>query len=76
MDRLLTLDVHNPAAFDNAFRLPAWNLQCAELFAEHFAPRVGDAAVVAVSPDSGGPSALNTFARPWSGNWDVRSAAP
>ncbi|AOE60727.1 ribose-phosphate diphosphokinase [Pseudomonas corrugata] len=61
VDRLLTLDVHNPAAFDNAFRLPAWNLQCAELFAEHFATRVGDAAVVVVSPDSGGTKRAEHF---------------
>ncbi|MFQ6559115.1 ribose-phosphate diphosphokinase [Pseudomonas sp. Lb2C1-1] len=61
VDRLLTLDVHNPAAFDNAFRLPAWNLQCAELFAEHFATRVGDAAVVTVSPDSGGTKRAEHF---------------
>ncbi len=61
VDRLLTLDVHNPAAFDNAFRLPAWNLQCSELFAEHFATRVGDTAVVVVSPDSGGTKRAEHF---------------
>ncbi|WP_058545875.1 ribose-phosphate diphosphokinase [Pseudomonas fluorescens] len=61
VDRLQTLDVHNPAAFDNAFRLPAWNLQCSELFAEHFATRVGDTAVVVVSPDSGGTKRAEHF---------------
>lgn len=61
VDRLITLDVHNPAAFDNAFRLPAWNLQCAQLFAEHFATWVGDAEVVAVSPDSGGIKRAEQF---------------
>jgi ribose-phosphate pyrophosphokinase len=61
VDRLITLDVHNPAAFDNAFRLPAWNLQCAELFAEHFAAQVGEAQVVAVSPDSGGAKRAEQF---------------
>lgn len=61
VDRLITLEVHNPAAFDNAFRRPAWSLQCAELFAEHFAPCVGDAEVVAVSPDSGGTKRAEQF---------------
>jgi ribose-phosphate pyrophosphokinase len=61
VDRLIALDVHNPAAFDNAFRLPAWNLPCAELFAEHFASQVGDAQVVAVSPDSGGTKRAEQF---------------
>lgn len=61
VDRLITLEVHNPTAFDNAFRLPAWNLQCAQLFAEHFAKVVGDAEVVAVSPDSGGIKRAEQF---------------
>ena len=61
VDRLITLEVHNPEAFDNAFRMPAWNLQCAELFAEHFAPLVGDAELVAVSPDSGGIKRTEQF---------------
>ncbi|MDZ5436368.1 ribose-phosphate diphosphokinase [Pseudomonas fluorescens] len=61
VDRLIALDVHNPAAFDNAFRIPAWNLQCSELFAGHFAGLVGDAEVVAVSPDSGGTKRAEQF---------------
>ncbi|CAI8818242.1 ribose-phosphate diphosphokinase [Pseudomonas sp. IT-P294] len=61
VDRLITLEVHNTAAFDNAFRRPAWSLQCAELFAEHFAPHVGDTEVVAVSPDSGGTKRAEQF---------------
>ncbi|WP_095195286.1 ribose-phosphate pyrophosphokinase [Pseudomonas sp. Irchel 3A7] len=61
VDRLIALDVHNPAAFDNAFRIPAWNLQCTELFAEHFAGLVGNAEVVAVSPDSGGTKRAEQF---------------
>lgn len=61
VNRLIALDVHNPAAFDNAFRIPAWNLQCSELFAGHFAGLVGDAEVVAVSPDSGGTKRAEQF---------------
>lgn len=61
VDRLVALEVHNPAAFDNAFRIPTWNVQCTELFAEHFARFVGDADVVAVSPDSGGAKRAEQF---------------
>ncbi|QBZ89955.1 ribose-phosphate pyrophosphokinase [Pseudomonas viciae] len=61
VDQLITLEVHNPAAFDNAFRMPAWNLQCTELFAGHFATLVGNDEVVAVSPDSGGVKRAELF---------------
>ena len=61
IDRLMALEVHNPAAFDNAFRIPARNVHCAELFARHFAGHVGDADVVAVSPDSGGAKRAEQF---------------
>ncbi|MGF6154207.1 ribose-phosphate diphosphokinase [Pseudomonas fluorescens] len=61
VDRLVALEVHNPAAFDNAFRIPTWNLQCAELFAGHFAGFVGDAEVVSVSPDAGGTKRAEQF---------------
>lgn len=63
VDRLLTLEVHNPAAFDNAFRVPTQNLGCARLFAELFAVQLGDAEVVAVSPDSGGAKRAEAFRR-------------
>ncbi|WP_222428756.1 ribose-phosphate pyrophosphokinase-like domain-containing protein [Denitratisoma sp. DHT3] len=36
-DRLLTLDVHNPAAFQNAFRHGAEHLETTGLFVEHIA---------------------------------------
>ncbi|PSS51660.1 ribose-phosphate pyrophosphokinase [Pseudomonas sp. BBP2017] len=61
VDQLVTLDVHNPAAFDNAFRIPAWNLQCAELFAEYFVSVVGDAPVMVASPDFGGIKRAEQF---------------
>jgi ribose-phosphate pyrophosphokinase len=61
VDRLVTLDVHNPSAFDNAFRIPTWNLQCAQLFVEYFAGLVGDTEVVAVSPDTGGAKRAEQF---------------
>lgn len=54
MDTLVTVDVHNRAALQNAFRRPAINLSTADLFARHLAPALGDAPVCVVSPDVGG----------------------
>ncbi|TWC29945.1 ribose-phosphate pyrophosphokinase [Pseudomonas sp. SJZ079] len=61
VDRLLSLEVHNVAAFDNAFRIATQHLHSAELFAEHFAGLIGDAEVVAVSPDTGGAKRAEQF---------------
>lgn len=62
VDRLLTLEVHSEAAFDNAFRIPTRNLAGAELLADYFAPRLGaDEPLVAISPDSGGIKRAEQF---------------
>src|SRR5690606_32417076 len=61
VDRLMALEVHNLAAFDNAFRIPTQHLASAELFAAHFAPLVAGAEVVAVSPDAGGAKRAELF---------------
>jgi ribose-phosphate pyrophosphokinase len=53
-DRVVTLDVHNPAAFQNAFRCGTEHLEANELFVGHLVARLGDHAVVVVSPDAGG----------------------
>ena len=60
-DRLVTVDVHNLAAFQNAFRIPACHLDAAALFAAHFAPIIGEAPVAAVSPDPGGVKRADSF---------------
>jgi ribose-phosphate pyrophosphokinase len=60
-DRVLTLDVHNLAAFQNAFRCPTDHLEAKELFVEHFAARLADADVVVVSPDIGGVKRAELF---------------
>lgn len=56
MDRVMALEVHNAAAFDNAFRCEAAHLTAAKLFAEHFSTQLPadrcDCSVV--SPDVGG----------------------
>ncbi|XUW90488.1 ribose-phosphate pyrophosphokinase [Burkholderia sp. M6-3] len=53
-DRIITMDVHNLAAYQNAFRCHTDHLQATALFASYFAPLVGDDEVVVVSPDAGG----------------------
>jgi len=60
-DRVLTLDVHNLAAYQNAFRCPTDHLEAKNLFVEHFATWIGDAEVVVVSPDVGGVKRAEQF---------------
>jgi ribose-phosphate pyrophosphokinase len=54
IDRIVTLEVHNLVAFQNAFRCRTEHLDATRLFVEHFRPLVGSAAVAVVSPDAGG----------------------
>ena len=60
-DRVLTLDVHNLAAYENAFRIRADHLQARRLFVEEFVPRIGREPVVVVSPDVGGVKRAEDF---------------
>lgn len=54
VDRVLTLDVHNLAAYENAFRCGVDHLEARGLFADWFAARLGHEELVVVSPDVGG----------------------
>lgn len=54
VDRVVTLDVHNPAAFENAFRIPAETLDPAPLFAKHLRRKLQGQRIVVLSPDPGG----------------------
>lgn len=54
IDHVMAVDVHNPAAFDNAFRIRADHLTTARLFAEYFAGRGFAGPLAVVSPDLGG----------------------
>lgn len=54
VDALMVLEVHNPAAFQNAFRRPTEQLDSAGLFATHLAPALASGEVAVVSPDAGG----------------------
>lgn len=61
IDRVVALDVHNPSAFDNAYRIPAWNLACAQLFAQRLAPLLAAQVITVVSPDMGGIKRAEQF---------------
>jgi ribose-phosphate pyrophosphokinase len=60
-DRILSIDVHNLAAFQNAFRCPADHLEARPLLARHFAGVLGDEPVVVLSPDVGGMKRAEAF---------------
>ncbi|MBI2801135.1 MAG: ribose-phosphate pyrophosphokinase [Gammaproteobacteria bacterium] len=52
--RVVTLDVHNIAAYQNAFRIPAERLEGGGLFVTDLAHLIGQDAAVVVPPDAGG----------------------
>jgi ribose-phosphate pyrophosphokinase len=54
IERVVVVDVHNLAAFENAFRCPTVHLEARPLFVAHLLPRLRDRKVVVVSPDAGG----------------------
>ena len=53
-DRVVALEVHNVAAFENAFRCPAVHLSSASLLADAVIGAAGDRPLAVVSPDAGG----------------------
>jgi ribose-phosphate pyrophosphokinase len=53
-DALITLETHNVAAFDNAFRLRAIHLDCHPLFFDRVAALAEIVPIAVVSPDPGG----------------------
>ncbi len=61
IDAVMTLDVHNPAAFQNAFRCPTHTLDTRRLFADHMRERCGNGPVVVASPDPGGVKRAQGF---------------
>ncbi|HKM62871.1 MAG TPA: ribose-phosphate pyrophosphokinase [Acidisphaera sp.] len=61
IDRVMTVEVHNIAAFENAFRCPTWHIESAPLLVAHFAPLLNGQSVVAVSPDAGGAKRAEQF---------------
>lgn len=61
VDRVVTLDVHNLAAFQNAARHRTDHLEARKLFVDHFVPLVQRDEVVVVSPDVGGIKRAEEF---------------
>lgn len=59
-DELLTLEVHNPAAFENAFRRRAVSLPAAPLFIDHLGP-APEGPLCVLSPDPGGVKRAELF---------------
>jgi ribose-phosphate pyrophosphokinase len=63
VDEVITVDVHNPAAFENAFRCRTQTVEAAPDFVEHFRVLAASAErVVVVSPDAGGVKRARQFA--------------
>lgn len=60
-DRVITLEAHNLAAFQNAFRCDTDHLDANLLFAKHFQMVVGNDPVAVVSPDMGGVKRAELF---------------
>ncbi|GAB4480960.1 MAG: ribose-phosphate pyrophosphokinase [Burkholderiaceae bacterium] len=58
---VITLEVHNVAAFQNAFRIPTLHLESAEVFAPRAGELVGADPVVVASPDPGGVKRAQLF---------------
>lgn len=52
--KVMTMDAHNPAAFQNAFRIPTDHLEATGLFTDYLAPLLRGREVAVVSPDIGG----------------------
>lgn len=59
-DAIVTLEVHNPAAFENAFRIPTVALTAAPLFVD-YAKRLAAEKLCVVSPDLGGGKRAELF---------------
>ena len=59
-DDVVAVDVHNPAAFENAFRCPTVALTAAPLFVK-YVRSLGDERLCVVSPDPGGTKRADIF---------------
>ena len=61
IDAVVTLEAHNVAALQNAFRIPTVHLDGGAVFAERTLQLVGDAPAVVASPDPGGVKRAQLF---------------
>lgn len=62
VDRIVTVDVHNPAAYENAFRIPAEHLRAGPLLARQLGTRLDSGESAVISPDIGGIRRAEAFA--------------
>jgi ribose-phosphate pyrophosphokinase len=62
VDRVLSMDVHNLAVFQNSFHTVAEHLEARPLFVQRIAEHLADDDVVVVSPDEGGVKRASRFA--------------
>jgi ribose-phosphate pyrophosphokinase len=60
-DRLITLDVHNASALDNAFRIPVDHLSALPMMAAHFTRHLPQGKLAVASPDIGGIKRAQLF---------------
>ncbi len=60
-DVVVTLDVHNPAAFENAFRRPTVALTAVPLFIDYAQKNLAGDTLCVVSPDPGGTKRADVF---------------
>jgi ribose-phosphate pyrophosphokinase len=60
-DGIITMDVHNLQAFQNAFTIPAENLEARKLFASHLFSILKEEDLIIMSPDFGGVKRAEQF---------------
>ena len=60
-DRILTVDVHNLQAYQNAFRCRDEHLEAKNVFADYFLDELGEKNLAVMSPDAGGVKRADAF---------------
>lgn len=61
IDTMVTVDVHNRAAFENAFRCPTVHLSAREALIDFLLPQLRDREITVASPDVGGVKRAEIF---------------
>ncbi|GGY76820.1 ribose-phosphate diphosphokinase [Marinobacter zhanjiangensis] len=61
IDTMVTVDVHNRAAFENAFRCPTVHLSAREAFIDFLLPQLRAREITVASPDVGGVKRAELF---------------
>lgn len=61
VDHIITLDVHNLQAYQNAFRCYTDHLEAKKLFVEYFSKSISDETIAVMSPDAGGMKRADAF---------------